>query len=98
MSKVSINFFKNSTGKYKLSVVQDGKPLLSKEYIVTTVDKETGHTQAQVFMGFCKFLQDMVDKEVEANPDFHWKSYIDFKKFAGSKMQQKFLEHESEYI
>ena len=98
MSKISINFFKTSTGVYKLSVVQDGNPLFSKDYTVTAVDKETGHTQAQVFTGFCKFLQEMVDKEIESNPDFHWKSYIDFKKFSGSKMQQKFLEHESEYI
>lgn len=79
-------------------IIQDGKTLLSRKYNVTAIDRDTGHTQAQVFTGFCKFLQDMVDKETESNPGFHWESYIDFKKFAGSKMQQKFLDHESEYI
>ena len=94
---IKINIVKNTKGKYDFSAVQNGKILYKKEYAASEKD-ETGLTQAAVFSGYCHYLQDVIDKELEKNPDFHWDSWSDFKKFAGAQRQHQFWEHESEYI
>lgn len=53
---------------------------------------------AQLFTAYCKFLQVEVDKKLAKNPDFRWKSFQDFKKFAGAKNQNLFFENELEYL
>jgi len=95
---INISFKKNSKGTYDFSVIQNSKILYRKEYTCASQPDETGITQAQVFSGYTKYLQDLVDKEIEKNPDFKWNSFADFKKFAGSKTQHKFWENESKYI
>ncbi|QBJ03461.1 hypothetical protein HWC08_gp180 [Lactobacillus phage 521B] len=95
---ITISFKKNSKGTYDFSVIQNSKILYRKEYTCASQPDETGITQVQVFSGYTKYLQDLVDKEIEKNPDFKWNSFADFKKFAGAKTQHKFWENESKYI
>lgn len=97
MTSIKINFSKNSTGNYDFTVVQNGKMFFKKEYSAVDRD-ETGLSQAQVFAGFAHFLQDIVNKELEKNPDFYWKSFVDFKRFEGAKLQHRFWECEADYI
>ena len=97
MTDIKISFAKNSTGNFDFKVVQNGKLLFKKEYSATVTD-EMGLSQAKVFSGFAHYLQDLADKELEKNPDFHWNSFADFKRFEGAKTQHNFWEHESEYI
>ena len=97
MTSIKISFVKNSTGNYDYMVVQNGKMLFKKEYTASVTD-ETGLSQAQVFSGFANFLQDVVNKELEKNPDFHWNSFSDFKRFEGAKLQHRFWECEADYI
>lgn len=94
---IEINFKKNSKGKYDFSVVQNNKVLYKKEYAATEKD-ETGHTQAQVFKAYCDFLQDQVNEILKKDPNFHWKSFKDFKAFAGTKNQNLFFENELKYL
>lgn len=95
---IDISFVPNTVGKYDFSVAQGGVTLYKREYAAAERDETTGHTQAQVFTAYCKFLQDEVDKKMTNDPSFRWESFQDFKRFAGSKMQNKFFEHELEYI
>ena len=94
---IEISFKKNSKGKYDFSVVQNNKVLYKKEYTAAEKD-ETGHTQAQVFQAYCHFLQDQVDEDIKKDPNFHWKSFKDFKSFAGTKNQNLFFENELKYL
>lgn len=95
---ITISFKKNSKGTYDFSVIQNSEILYRKEYTCASQPDETGITQVQVFSGYTKYLQDLVDKEIEKNPDFKWNSFAEFKKFAGAKTQHKFWENESKYI
>ena len=97
MTDIKISFAKNSTGSFDYKVVQNGKLLFKKEYPATATD-ETGLSQAKVFSGFAHYLQDLADKELEKDPDFHWNSFADFKQFEGPEAQRNFWEHESKYI
>jgi len=95
---IEISFVPNATGKFDFSVKQDDTILYKKEYTASEKDETTGHTQAQLFTAYCKFLQAEVDKKLAKNPDFRWKSFQDFKKFAGAKNQNLFFENELEYF
>jgi len=97
MTDIKISFVKNSASNFDYKVVQNGKVLFKKEYAAKAID-EMGLSQAKVFSGFVHYLQDLVDKKLEKNPDFHWNSFADFKRFEGPNAQHHFWEHESEYI
>jgi len=97
MTDIKIRFERNSANNYDFSVVQNGKVLFKKEYSAGVKD-ESGLSQVAVFSGFTKYLQDLADKEIEKNPNFHWKSFAEFKRFEGAKTQHAFLEHEAEYV
>ena len=95
---IKIKFDKNSKGTYDFAVIQEDRLLFKKECHVTVIDEDTGVTQADTFKGYCKYLQELVDAELAKNPKFKWNSFSDFKKFAGAKMQHKFMDVESKYV
>ena len=95
---IDISFKKNFKGTYDFSVIQNSNILYRKEYTCSSQPDETGVTQAQVFSGYTKYLQYLANEEIEKNLEFKWNSFDNFKKFAGSKTQRKFLENESKYI
>lgn len=97
MTKISISFEKNNKGKFDFEVTQNGEILYSKEYVASVRDK-TGLTQVQIFSGYTKYLQDLVNEELSNNPNFKWDSFYDFKKFAGAKTQHMFMAVEDKYI
>jgi len=97
MNKINIEFKKNSKGTFDFEVNQNGLILFKKEYQAAE-KTESGLTQAQVFSGYVKYLQDLVNEELSNNPDFKWNSVYDFKKFAGAKTQHMFMAVEDKYI
>mgnify|MGYP000871438722 CR=1 FL=1 len=96
--RIVISFVSNPSGKFDFSIVQDSMVFYKKEYMASGRDETTGHTQAQLFKAYCKFLQEKVNKELAKNPNFRWKSFQEFKKFAGAKSQNEFFENELDYF
>lgn len=97
MNKINIEFKKNSKGTFDFEVNQNGLILFKKEYQAAE-KTESGLTQAQVFSGYSKYLQDLVNESLAKNPDFKWDTFDDFKKFAGAKTQRMFWAVKDKYI
>lgn len=97
MNKINIEFKKNNKGTFDFEVNQNGLILFKKEYQATE-KTESGLTQAQVFSGYSKYLQDLVNESLAKNPDFKWDTFDDFKKFAGAKTQHMFWAVKDKYI
>lgn len=97
MTNIELTFNENNKGTYDFKVVQNGRLFFKKEYQATE-KSETGLTQAQVFSGYTNYLQDLVNEKLAKNPDFKWKSFDEFKKFAGAKTQHMFWAIKDKYI
>ncbi len=97
MAKIDINFKENNRGTYDFTVVQNGKMFFKKEYTVSE-DNEGVVTQAQVFSGFTRYLQDLVNEKLSKDSNFKWNDFDEFKKFAGAKTQNMFWTVRDKYI
>ena len=96
---IELSFKKNNQNKYDLKVVQNGKLFFKRTYNSDKkIDDTVWKTQADGFGAFVRFLQDKVDKELEKNPNFYWKTISEFRSFAGAGAQHEFFEHEQEYV
>lgn len=96
---IKLSFKKNSQNKYDLKVVQNEKLFFKRTYDSgKKIDDTVWKTQADGFSAFVRFLQDKVNKELEKNPNFHWATLSEFKRFAGARAQHEFFEHEQEYV
>ena len=98
MTKINITWEKNTQGKFDFKVEQNNLVLFKKCYTASEKYETAWKDQATLFGAFTQFLQDQVDTELAVNSNFKWKSFSDFKKWAGAKMQHEFFNHESEHM
>jgi hypothetical protein len=95
---IKLTFVKNQSGKYDLSLNQNGKNLFVQEYDASKKYTSGWKNQATLFTAYVKFVQRKINEELDKNPNFHFNGYKEFKKYAGSRMINDFFDHEAEYM
>ena len=100
MADISLTFTKSSNNFYIFKVVQDSQVIFKKSYTAGKKydEGEIWINQAELFGGYTRYLNDLVKREQDKNPDFHWESFKAFKRWAGAKAQADFFEHELKYV
>lgn len=100
MNKILVTFKKNKNNKYDFKVEQNEVTLYNKEY---TADKKYTDTdlvanQADAFSAFVDYVQDRINAELKANPDFSFDNMEQLKKFMGAKLQKEFYLVQEKYF
>lgn len=95
---IKVTFNKESSGKYIFKFIQNDMVMFKKEYSLTSKIDSDWKDQTTIASAYVKFIQSKIDKELKNNPNFKFKGFSDFKKYAGAKMQHEFLDHEVEYM
>lgn len=100
MNSILVTFKKNKYNKYIFKAEQNGKTLYKKEYVA---DKKYGDTdlvsnQADAFSAFVDYVQDRINAELKANPNFSFDNMEQLKKFMGAKLQKEFYQVQEKYF
>lgn len=100
MNNISVTFKKNNCNKYVFKLQQNGEMLYKKEYVAgkSYDDTDTVANQAGAFSAFVDYIQDRINAELEANPNFKLDGWEGFKKFAGGKLQKEFYSVQEKYF
>jgi len=100
MNNILVTFKKNKYNKYIFKVEQNGKVLYKKEYVAGKKYNDTDlvSNQADAFSAFVDYVQDMVDAELKANPNFIFDNMEQLKKFMGAKLQKEFYLVQEKYF
>lgn len=90
---INLSFKENSKGKFVLKVVQNNVVFYQREYDANRkiVGDPFYDNQKDAMKDYVNYLQKLVDKKFEANPNFRWKTLEEFKRFAGSRTTNSFL-------
>ena len=90
---IKLSFKENSKGKFVLKVVQNNAVFYQREYDANRkiIGDPFYNNQKDAMKDFVNYLQKLVDKKVEDNPNFLWKTLEEFKRFAGSRTVNSFL-------
>ena len=100
MNKILVTFKKNKNNKYTFKAEQNGLVLYKKEYVAGKKYNDTDlvSNQADAFSAFVDYVQDMVDAELKANPNFIFDNMEQLKKFMGAKLQKEFYLVQEKYF
>ena len=100
MNNISVTFKKNKNNKYLFKAEQNGKILYKKEYVAGKDydDSDSVDNQAHSFSAFVDYIQDRIDAELKADPNFKFDGLEQFKKFIGAKLQKEFYLVQEKYF
>lgn len=100
MNNISVTFKKNKYNKYTFRAEQNGKVLYTKDYVAGRDydDTDLVDNQAHSFSAYVDYIQDRIDAELKADPNFKFDGWEGFKKFAGGKMQKEFYLVQEKYF
>ena len=100
MNNILVTFKKNKYNKYIFKVEQNGKALYKKEYVAGKkyTDTDLVSNQADAFSAFVDYVQDRVNAELKANPNFSFDNMEQLKKFMGAKLQKEFYQVQEKYF
>lgn len=90
---IELSFKENSKGKFVLKIIQNDVLFYQKEYSVNRkiIGDPFYDNQKDLLNDFVDYLQKLVNKRLEDNPNFQWKTLEEFKRFAGLHTQCAFL-------
>lgn len=90
---IKLSFKENSKGKFVLKIMQNNVLFYQKEYAVNKkiIGDPFYSNQKDLLNDFVDYLQKLVNKRLEDNPNFQWKTLEEFKRFAGLRTVNSFL-------
>jgi len=90
---IKLTFKENNKGKFVFTIIQNGVLFYQKEYAVNKkiIGDPFYDNQKDLLNDFVDYLQKLVNKRLEDNPNFQWKTLEEFKSFAGLHAQCAFL-------
>jgi len=90
---IKLTFKENSTGKFVLKIIQNNVLFYQKEYAANKkiIGDPFYDNQKDLLKDFVDYLQKLVNKRLEDNPNFQWKTLEEFKHFAGLQTVNSFL-------
>lgn len=90
---IKLSFKENSKGKFVLKIMQNNVLFYQKEYAVNKkiIGDPFYSNQKDLLNDFVDYLQKLVNKRLEDNPNFQWKTLEEFKRFAGLRIVNSFL-------
>lgn len=90
---IKLTFKENSKGKFVFKIIQNNVLFYQKEYAANKkiVGDPFYDNQKDLLNDFVDYLQTIVNKQLEDNPDFHWKTLKEFKCFASLRTVNSFL-------
>lgn len=90
---IKLSFKENSKGKFVLKIMQNNVLFYQKEYAVNKkiIGDPFYSNQKDLLNDFVGYLQKLVNKRLEDNPNFQWKTLEEFKRFAGLRTVNSFL-------
>lgn len=90
---IKLSFKENSKGKFVLKIMQNNVLFYQKEYVVNKkiIGDPFYSNQKDLLNDFVDYLQKLVNKRLEDNPNFQWKTLEEFKRFAGLRTVNSFL-------
>ena len=90
---IKLSFKENSKGKFVFTIIQNGVLFYQKEYAVNRkiIGDPFYNNQKDLLNDFVNYLQKLVNKRLEDNPNFQWKTLEEFKRFAGLQTVNSFL-------
>lgn len=90
---IKLAFEENSKGKFVLKIIQNNVLFYQKEYDANKkiVGDPFYDNQKDLMKDFVDYLQKLVNRKFEDNPNFRWKTLEEFKHFAGSRTVCAFL-------
>ena len=100
MNSILVTFKKNKYNKYIFKAEQNGKALYKKEYAADKkyTDTDLVANQADAFSAFVDYVQDRINAELKANPNFSFDNMEQLKKFMGAKLQKEFYQVQEKYF
>ena len=100
MNSILVTFNKNKYNKYIFKAEQNGKALYKKEYVADKKYEDTDLVvnQADAFAAFVDYVQDRINAELKANPNFSFDNMDQLKKFMGAKLQKEFYQVQEKYF
>ena len=100
MNSILVTFNKNKHNKYIFKAEQNGKTLYKKEYVADKKYEDTDLVvnQADAFAAFVDYVQDRINAELKANPNFSFDNMDQLKKFMGAKLQKEFYQVQEKYF
>ena len=90
---IKLSFKENSKGKFVFKIIQNGVLFYQKEYDANRkiIGDPFYNNQKDLLNDFVDYLQEIVNKKFEDNPNFQWKTLKEFKCFAGLRTVNAFL-------
>lgn len=90
---IKLSFKENSKGKFVLKIMQNNVLFYQKEYAMNKkiIGDPFYSNQKDLLNDFVDYLQKLVNKRLEDNPNFQWKTLEEFKRFAGLRTVNSFL-------
>ena len=90
---IKLNFKKNNKGKFVFTIIQNNVLFYQREYAVNRkiIGDPFYDNQKDLIKDFVDYLQKLVNKRLEDNPNFQWKTLEEFKRFAGLQTVNAFL-------
>lgn len=90
---IKLNFKENNKGKFVFTIIQNGVLFYQKEYAANKkiIGDPFYNNQKDLLNDFVDYLQKLINKRLEDNPNFQWKTLEEFKSFAGLQTQCAFL-------
>jgi len=90
---IKLSFKENSKGRFVLKIIQNSALFYQKEYDANKkIVGDPFYNNQKYLMGdFVNYLQKLVNKRLEDNPNFRWKTLEEFKHFAGLPTVNSFL-------
>lgn len=74
MTNIKFYYIQNAKGKFVFKLVQDGIIMFEKDY-----SPKIDRGQDLLGIAFVETLNDNIQKELQKNPDFKWKSFDEAK-------------------
>lgn len=90
---VKLSFEENNKGKFIFTIIQNNVLFYQKEYDANKkiVGDPFYDNQKDLMKDFVDYLQKLVNKKFENNPNFQWKTLEEFKRFASLRTINSFL-------
>lgn len=90
---IKLNLKKNNKGKFVFTIIQNNVLFYQREYALNRkiIGDPFYDNQKDLTNDFVDYLQKLVNKKIEDNPNFRWKTLEEFKRFAGLQTVNAFL-------
>lgn len=90
---IKLTFKENNRGKFDFVIIQNNVLFYQREYSVNKeiIGDPFYDNQKDLIKDFVDYLQRLINKKLEDNPNFHWKTLKEFKCFAGLQAQNSFF-------